>query len=84
MTITNDPDWQPGDRLYASRSQYRVGLYGFRDDTESETCGPCPDAATWPTVQGHARYMPDGDEIGDLIELVRADRAAAEQEGLTA
>lgn len=58
-------DWEPGDPLFL-RAAYRDGLYGFRDDASSETCG-CADAARWPVTYDHRALSPDGDELGDFI-----------------
>lgn len=54
---TPPQEWEPGVPLIArgddGGSTYRAHVFTFRDDTDSEECKPCPDAATWPTPRTH-------------------------------
>lgn len=69
--------WQPGDPLYPRTtnggSQYRHGIYNFRDDADGEVCN-CADAASWP--EPRLRPLPEGDELGDFIRAYRAQEIA--------
>jgi len=72
-----DPEtWEPGVPLYPrsnhAHSQY---LFNFREDPDSE--GFCGDRADWPGQT--TRRLPDGDEIGEVIEAERAWREAREE-----
>ena len=40
--------WEPGDPLYDLSRYRRNHLFTIKDDIDSETCRPCPDAARWP------------------------------------
>lgn len=66
--------WQPGDPLYLP-AQYSQYVYNFRDDPDTEVCS-CGDAASWPEPAS-SRALKPGDEIGELIDSVRAERARA-------
>ena len=75
--------WEPGIPLYERGAQgsgdsYRLQIYTFRDDSDMEDDCHCGDAADWP--QQKHRALPEGDEIGDLIATVRADREAAREQ----
>ncbi len=74
---THEPtEWQPGDPLnqWDSRPHMNVGLYNFRLDNDREECH-CADAASWP--EPNHKWLPAGDEIGDLIAWHRAQREAS-------
>lgn len=84
--MTTDQEWQPGDPLYPRHgsgqagAQYRLYLFNFRDDPDSEDCC-CADAASWPKPRN--RPLPEGDEIGDFIRHWRwwqAQTTSAPQE----
>lgn len=74
MTTVEEPTtvvWEPGVPLYRP-GQYTQYVFNFREEADSEVCS-CGDAASWPEPMG-SRVLPQGDEIGDLIAAVRADR----------
>lgn len=67
-------EWVPGDPLHPVQNASYRAVFSVRDDSQSEVCD-CNDAADWPE-QRHRR-LPDGDELGDFIAAVHAEREAA-------
>lgn len=78
-------EWQPGDELYSRSSHpYSLYVFNYRDDSTSDTCSPCNDAARWPEPHSSQR-LADTDPIEAFItEWRRSEIRRTIREGLQA